>query len=125
MKILLVDDSLSMRKIQKHALKKAGYEDILEAVDGLNALEKLQEIGFKVDLIILDIDMPVMDGLTALKKLKGSQRSKHIPVIMCTAHSNQENVVEGLSGGAAAYIVKPFKQVELTSKIAEIVPGVR
>ncbi len=117
-KVLVVDDSASIRKVVSLTLKGAGYE-IDEAVDGQDALSKLA--GSKYNLIICDINMPNMDGLTFLRTMRQSEASKFTPVIMLTTESQEEKKWEGQEAGARAWIVKPFKPEQLLSAVSKLI----
>jgi two-component system chemotaxis response regulator CheY len=115
MKILLVDDSSTMRRIQKNILSGMGYTDIEEADDGSVAVKKVGET--KYDLVMMDWNMPNMTGIEALKKIKGDPALKAVPVIMVTSESEKSRIVEAIQAGAANYIVKPFQAETLQEKI--------
>jgi len=115
MKILLVDDSQTMRRILKNTLTKAGYSEVLEAENGKDALEVLNSK--KPDLVLLDWNMPVMNGLEMLKAAKADDNVKHIPIIMVTSISEKEMVVEAIKAGAADYTTKPFTPQTIKEKI--------
>ena len=102
--ILIVDDAAFMRMVMKDALLKGGYTSITEAADGKQALEKFKQA--RPDLVIMDITMPEMDGLTALKEMQ--RLDPTVPVIMCSAMGQQEMVIDAIKGGAKDFIVKPF-----------------
>ena len=104
-KILLVDDAAFMRKMVRDTLSKSGYTDIYEAVDGADAVEKFSEIG--PDLVIMDITMPNMDGLQALKEIRS--RDGNAKVVMCSAMGQESMVMDAVRSGAKDFIVKPFK----------------
>jgi two-component system chemotaxis response regulator CheY len=116
MKILLVDDSSTMRRIQKNALEKMGHTDVTEAGDGVEALKKIAEGGF--ELVLMDWNMPNMTGIEALKKMKADPAVKAVPVIMVTSESEKTRIMEAIQAGAANYIVKPFQPETLAEKIA-------
>jgi two-component system chemotaxis response regulator CheY len=118
MKILLVDDSNTMRRIEKNTLEKMGYTDITEAGDGLEAVAKVAGGGF--DLVLMDWNMPNMTGIDALKKLKADAATKAVPVIMVTSESEKSRIMEAIQAGAANYVVKPFQQDTLQEKISAI-----
>ena len=115
MKVLLVDDSGTMRSIQKRCLIKLGVAegDIADAENGQVALQ-LFEAG-QFDLVLSDWNMPVMDGLTLLKEIR--QRNTTIPVIMITTESERSRVVAAIQAGASDYLVKPFTQDDLNGKL--------
>jgi len=107
-RVLIVDDSSVMRKIVERSLRQAGVnlEQVVEAGNGLEALAALQAA--QVDLILCDINMPVMDGLEFVKQLAGLENSKRVPVVMITTEGSEGHVVQALSAGARGYIRKPF-----------------
>lgn len=118
MKILTVDDSMTIRSIIKNTLKTYDCE-IHEAENGLIGLQSI--IRIIPDLIILDITMPVMDGIEMLRKLRSSPRGKDMKVLMLTAESAKENIVEIAKLGVTNYIVKPFTNDQLIEKISSII----
>lgn len=118
MAILAVDDSRIMRRLISGAIEVLGYE-MLEAGNGVEALEVLEKSHEEIDLILLDWNMPEMDGFTALQKIQEDERFKNIPVMMVTTESERENMVKAIQAGAKNYLSKPFTQEDLTSKIAE------
>jgi len=118
MNILLVDDSNTMRRIQRNQLESLGHTQITEAVNGEQAYELLQKEAF--DLIILDWNMPVMDGMTLLKKIRSNQAYADVKVIMCTSESDKKKVVEAMKAGANNYLVKPFTPEGLAEKLMAI-----
>ena len=107
-KALIVDDSSVMRKIVERSLRQAGIE-LSEVVEAANGVEALAALGrTKVDLILSDINMPIMDGLEFVRQLQGVEAAKHIPVVMITTEGSESNVMQALSLGAKGYIRKPF-----------------
>jgi len=116
-KILLVDDSKSVRTIATIALRDAGYE-VMEAADGLQALGKLD--GTQFNLIISDVNMPVMDGITFLKELRRHAAGRFTPVIMLTTESGEDRKQEGRAAGAKAWIVKPFQPATLVDAVSRL-----
>lgn len=115
--IMIVDDSASMRRVVGIALKGAGY-DVLEGCDGKDALGKLT--GQKVHLIISDVNMPVMDGITFLKTVKQNPTYKFTPVIMLTTESEDSKKREGQAAGARAWVVKPFQPEQLVNAVQRL-----
>jgi len=115
MKVLLVDDSKTMRNIQRGILTQLGYEQIEEAVDGQDALEKVAS--FDPELILLDWNMPNMDGITFIKHYRSS--GSKIPVIMVTTEAEKSRVVEAIKAGVNNYVVKPFTPNVLGERIQE------
>ncbi|HEX7058032.1 MAG TPA: response regulator [Bacilli bacterium] len=104
-KILIVDDAAFMRMMIKDILSKNGFEVVGEANDGSQALEKYREL--KPDLVTMDITMPEMDGITALKEIK--KIDSNAKVIMCSAMGQQAMVIDAIQAGAKDFIVKPFQ----------------
>jgi len=113
MKVLLVDDSGTMRTIQKRCLNKLGIEEVAEAEDGQQALQIFEAAQF--DVVLSDWNMPVMDGLTLLKEIR--QRNKEIPVIMITTEAERARVVMAIQAGVSDYLVKPFTPDGLKEKL--------
>jgi two-component system chemotaxis response regulator CheY len=116
MKILLVDDSGTMRQIQKMILQGLGLIDIIEAADGLEAIRMAAEQ--RPTLILMDWNMPGMKGIDALRKLKAADITKAIPVIMVTSESEKGHVLEAVRAGAANYMVKPITAEVVKEKLA-------
>ncbi|MAL99367.1 response regulator [Hydrocarboniclastica marina] len=116
--ILIVDDSASIRQVVSIALKGAGYE-VIEAKDGQDALSKLT--GQRVHLIISDVNMPVMDGITFLKNVKTRPEYKFTPVIMLTTESAESKKAEGQAAGAKAWVVKPFQPPQMLAAVSKLV----
>ncbi|MCX8069211.1 MAG: response regulator [Thermodesulfovibrionales bacterium] len=116
--IMIIDDSATLRQVVAVTLKKAGYE-VLEATDGKDALNKLT--GQKVNLIICDVNMPNMDGITFLKEIKNKPNYKFTPVIMLTTESQEAKKQEGRAAGAKAWVVKPFKPEQMLAAIEKLV----
>ncbi len=116
MKVLLVDDSSTMRRIQKNQLTNLGLKNVFEAENGEDALTKLNE-HMPIDVVLLDWNMPIMDGLTFLKRMRENATYKNVKVIMCTSESEKEKVVISLKAGANNYIVKPFTPDALKDKL--------
>lgn len=116
MRIMLVDDSATMRRIQKTQLVGLGLNEIIEATDGQNALSQL-EANMPIDIILLDWNMPIMDGLTFLKTIRKMAEYKSIKVFMCTSESEKGKVIEAMKEGANNYIVKPFNPEALKEKL--------
>ena len=117
--ILVVDDSSSLRALVKLALVNAGY-DVLEAADGKQGLAQLDKAA-KVHLIVSDVNMPIMDGITFLTQLKQQPRHKFTPVIMLTTESQDAKRQEGRAAGAKAWIVKPFQPPQLIDAVAKLI----
>lgn len=118
-KFLVVDDFSTMRLIIKNLLKDIGYENIEEADDGAKAIKKLSD--GKFDLVISDINMPVVNGFQLLSYMKEDPKLKSIPVLMVTAEARKEDIVMAAKLGAAGYIVKPFTKMLLEDKIRMVI----
>jgi two-component system chemotaxis response regulator CheY len=116
--ILIVDDFASMRRIIKGTLKSIGFDNFIEAEDGLVALKKLEKE--KIDLIVSDWIMPNMNGLEFLKAVKKESKFKDIPFIMVTAEGQKGNVLEAINAGVSNYIVKPFTPETLQAKLQKV-----
>lgn len=121
MKILIVDDFSTMRRIIKNILRQLGYENIYEADDGTTALNVLQSE--KIQFIISDWNMPTMSGIELLKKVRASEAWKDLPFLMVTAEWQKENVIEAVRNKVSNYIVKPFTAETLKEKIDKIFGG--
>ncbi|GIV61232.1 MAG: response regulator [Rhodothermaceae bacterium] len=115
MKFLVVDDSLTMRRIVCNALKEIGYSDYVEAADGAQALEKLQADSF--DFVITDWNMPNMNGLELTKAIRSHPQLGHLPILMVTTRGMKEDVVAAMHARVNNYIVKPFTPEVLRDKI--------
>ena len=115
--IMVVDDSLSIRQVVGIALKQAGY-NVIEGVDGKDALAKLT--GQKVNLIISDVNMPNMDGITFVRELKTRPAYKFTPVLMLTTESQEDKKEQGKAAGAKAWMVKPFKPEALLAAVQKL-----
>jgi len=119
MAILVVEDNNTMRRIVQNLLRQLGFGNILEAIDGADALIKLRER--KVDFIISDWNMAPMTGLDLLKQVRADANLKHIPFIMVTAESKTDNIIIAKQHGVSNYIVKPFSAETLKSKMVSII----
>ncbi len=115
MKLLLVDDSSTMRRIQKTQLAGMGVTDVDEAGNGEEALSRLA--AGRYDVVLLDWNMPVMDGITLLRNIRQNNALAAMKVIMCTSESEKSKVIEALKAGANNYIVKPFTPEALKEKL--------
>ncbi len=120
LRILVVDDFATMRKIVKNILSQLGFKNTEEADDGTTALSKLKSATF--DFVITDWNMPKMSGLELLKQIRASPELKHIPVLMVTAEALQENIVAAAKAGVNDYIIKPFDAKTLNEKLEKIFP---
>lgn len=117
--ILVVDDSSSLRAVVRLALRGAGY-DVLEAGDGVQALETLDKAG-RVNLIVSDVNMPQMDGITFVQKLKAHPRHRFTPVMMLTTEDQDHMIERGRAAGAKAWLVKPFQPPQLLAAVGRLV----
>ncbi|MBI3149068.1 MAG: chemotaxis response regulator CheY [Betaproteobacteria bacterium] len=117
-KFLVVDDFSTMRRIVRNLLKELGFSNVEEAEDGVNALQKLTAGDF--DFIVSDWNMPNMDGLELLKRIRADERLKGLPVLMITAEAKKENIIAAAQAGANGYIVKPFTASTLDEKLSKI-----
>lgn len=118
MKILVVDDFSTMRRIVKNLLKELGLSNTDEADDGSSALGKLKAGGF--DFLVTDWNMPGMNGMELLKAVRADAELSHLPVLMVTAESKREQIVEAAQAGVNGYVVKPFTAITLKEKIDKI-----
>lgn len=117
--ILIVDDSSSLRTVVKLALQRAGYE-VQEAADGQDALQKLDALA-KVHLIVSDVNMPRMDGISFVRQLKQHPRHRFAPVVMLTTEGQDTKKEEGRAAGAKAWITKPFNPPQLLDAVSKLV----
>ena len=121
MKVMLIDDSKTMRNIQKSVLKQLGYTEIEEACDGQDALSKIG--AFNPDLVLVDWNMPNMDGLTFVKTYR--QQDKTTPMMMVTTEAEKARVIEAIKAGVNNYVVKPFTPDLLGQRINETMEKLR
>ncbi len=117
-KILIVDDFATMRRILKNILKQLDFKNLVEADDGTSAWEILE--GQAIDLIISDWNMPKMTGLELLKKVRSSDQYKTTPFLMVTAEAQKQNVIEAVQAGVSNYVVKPFTAEAISDKLEKI-----
>ena len=118
MKIIIVDDMVTMRRIVKNVLKQLGFSNIDEAENGQDGLQKLKSS--KYDFVVSDWNMPVMTGIDMLRAIRADEQLKAIPVLMVTAEAQQKNLVEAVQAGVSNYIVKPFTAETMQEKLAKI-----
>ncbi|GHG63419.1 response regulator [Alishewanella longhuensis] len=118
-RILIVDDSASIRQVVALTLKSAGFE-VIEACDGVDALKKIK--GQRVHLMISDVNMPNMDGLTFLKEVKLLPEHRFTPVIMLTTESADDKKAQGQAAGAKAWMVKPFQPAQMLAAVSKLAP---
>lgn len=116
--VLIVEDSPTMRQLMLFALKKLPGVEITEAVDGVDALRKLPEKSY--DLVLTDINMPVMDGLKLLTMMKNNAAYKDIPVVIITTEGREDDQKQGMALGAHAYIPKPIQTPHLVKTVTDI-----
>jgi two-component system chemotaxis response regulator CheY len=118
MKVLVVDDFSTMRRIVKNILRQLGYANVDEAEDGNGALAKLHQE--KYGLVLTDWNMPNMTGIDLVKAIRGDSAIKETPILMVTAEAKKENVLEAIQAGVNNYVVKPFTPETLREKIEKI-----
>ncbi len=117
-KILVVDDMATMRRIIKSLLEQLGFKNIDEAEDGQVGLKKLKDGSY--DFVITDWNMPNMTGLELVQSIRSDDELKHLPVLMVTAEAKKENVIAAIKAGVNNYVVKPFTAETLKEKIEKI-----
>ncbi|MBU2493469.1 MAG: response regulator [Bacteroidetes bacterium] len=117
-KIMTVDDSASVRQMVAFTLREAGY-DVVEACDGKDALSKLNNV--ELNLILTDLNMPVMDGIELIKNVRKDNKNKFVPIIMLTTESQSEKKMEGKTAGATGWIVKPFVPEQLLNVVKKVI----
>ncbi len=118
MKVLIVDDMLTMRRILRNVLQEIGYTNVRDAKDGEEAFNTLKIGGY--GLVVADWNMPVMTGLELLKAIRADAELKTLPVLMVTAEAQKENIIEVVQAGVSGYIVKPFTGDGLQEKLVKI-----
>jgi two-component system chemotaxis response regulator CheY len=118
LKILVVDDFSTMRRIVRNLLKELGYTNVDEAEDGVAALQKLKGSNFQ--FVVTDWNMPNMTGIELLRAIRADVALKSLPVLMITAEAKKENIIEAAQSGASGYIVKPFTAGTLEEKLNKI-----
>lgn len=118
MKILIVDDFSTMRRIIKNLLRDLGFNNTLEADDGVTALPILEAGG--IDFLVTDWNMPGMQGIDLLKAVRADEKLASLPVLMVTAETKREQIIEAAQAGVNGYIVKPFTAATLKEKIEKI-----
>lgn len=116
--VMVVDDSSSVRQVLSMALKGAGYE-VIEARDGQDALAKLD--GQRIHLMISDVNMPNMDGITLVKEVKKLASYRFTPIIMLTTESQEAKKLEGQAAGAKAWVVKPFQPAQMLAAVSKLI----
>ena len=123
MKVLVVDDMSTMRRIVKNVLRQIGFSDIVEAENGQDALTKLKAGGF--GLVVSDWNMPVMQGIELLRAVRADAELKTLPFLMVTAEAQKENLIEAVQAGVSNYVVKPFTAEVLQGKLEKIFGNVQ
>ncbi|MDY0208542.1 MAG: chemotaxis response regulator CheY [Pseudomonas sp.] len=118
MKILIVDDFSTMRRIIKNLLRDLGFTNTAEADDGATALPMLQSGSF--DFLVTDWNMPIMSGLDLLREVRADDKLKHLPVLMVTAEAKRDQIITAAQAGVNGYVVKPFTAETLKDKIEKI-----
>ena len=120
MRVLVVDDFSTMRRIIKNILRQLGFNNVVEADDGTTAWDVLNKD--KIDFVISDWNMPQMTGIELLRKVRGSEEFADMPFLMVTAEAQQENIIEAVQAKVSNYIVKPFTAEVMKQKIDKIFP---
>lgn len=116
-RILAVDDSASMRQMVSFTLEKAGYE-VIEATDGEDALAKLD--GHHLDMVITDLNMPRLNGIELVRRVRAMPKHRFVPIIMLTTEASSDNKALGKSAGATGWLVKPFKPAQLIAVVEKV-----
>jgi two-component system chemotaxis response regulator CheY len=119
MKILVVDDFSTMRRIVRNLLKELGFINVHEAEDGVEGLKKLRNDG-NFEFVVSDWNMPNMTGIDMLRQIRADPALKHLPVLMVTAEAKRENIIEAAQAGASGYVVKPFTSATLDEKLNKV-----
>jgi len=119
MKILVVDDFSTMRRIVRNLLKELGFANVSEAEDGVEGLNKLRSEG-NFEFVVSDWNMPNMTGIEMLRSIRADEKLKHLPVLMVTAEAKRENIIEAAQAGASGYVVKPFTAATLDEKLKKV-----
>ncbi len=117
-RVIIIDDDSTTRRIVSRLVKQIGFMEFVEAEDGQQAYDLLQETDF--DLVLSDLDMPVMDGLELLEKVRSNEKLSQIPFIMVTANDSKENIMRAVKAHVSQYIVKPFTSASLKEKIDKV-----
>jgi two-component system chemotaxis response regulator CheY len=119
MKILVVDDFPTMRRIVKTLMRQNGYSNFIEAEDGVQGMQMLEAMP-DIEFIVSDWNMPNMTGLEFLKAVRAHPKFKHLPFLMVTAEAEKENIIEAVKNGVSNYIVKPFTGATLQEKLNKV-----
>nr|WP_297458312.1 chemotaxis response regulator CheY [Ferrovum sp.] len=118
LKFLVVDDFSTMRRIVRNLLKELGFTNVIEAEDGVDALNKLR--AGEIEFVVSDWNMPNMTGIDLLRAIRKDPALRHLPVLMVTAEAKKENIIEAAQAGASGYIVKPFTAATMDEKLKKI-----
>ncbi|MBW8072568.1 MAG: chemotaxis protein CheY [Ferrovum sp.] len=118
LKFLVVDDFSTMRRIVRNLLKELGFTNVIEAEDGVDALNKLR--AGDIEFVVSDWNMPNMTGIDLLRAIRKDPALRHLPVLMVTAEAKKENIIEAAQAGASGYIVKPFTAATMDEKLKKI-----
>ncbi len=121
MRVLVVDDFMTMRRVLRSLLREMGFDEVGEAADGAAALDCLR--AEMVDVVISDIEMPTMNGFDLLAAIKKDPPLKHLPVLMIAAEARKDEIVRAMQAGAAGYLVKPFTRATLEEKLRLAAPA--
>jgi len=121
MRILVVDDFMTMRRVVRGLLREMGLDDVAEAASGAAALDLLRAGG--VDAVISDIEMPTLGGFELLSAIKKDEQLRHVPVLLVSAEARKDEILRCVQAGAAAYLVKPFTRATLEEKLRFVLPG--
>jgi two-component system chemotaxis response regulator CheY len=121
MRILVVDDFMTMRRVVRGLLREMGLDDVAEAASGAAALELLRAGG--VDAVISDIEMPTLGGFELLSAIKKDEQLRHVPVLLVSAEARKDEILRCVQAGAAAYLVKPFTRATLEEKLRFVLPA--
>jgi two-component system chemotaxis response regulator CheY len=119
-KVLIVDDMMTMRKLVSKTCKEIGFQNLVEAADGIQAWEAIQNSTPPIGLVISDWNMPNCSGLDLVKRIRADSRFKNIPFIMVTAEAEQHQVLEAIKSGVDNYVVKPFGKEQLIEKLEAV-----
>ena len=121
MRILVVDDFMTMRRVVRGLLREMGLDDVAEAASGAAALDLLR--GGAIDAVISDIEMPTLGGFELLSAIKRDEQLRHVPVLLVSAEARKDEILRCVQAGAAAYLVKPFSRATLEDKLRFVLPG--
>jgi len=121
MRFLVVDDSSTMRRIIINTLNKLGHQDVVEACNGREGMERLSDK--KIDVVITDWNMPEMNGIEFVRSLRAAEGTSKLPVLMVTTNAAQDDIVEALRAGVSNYVVKPFTPDTIREKIDAVLAG--